>query len=67
MSESSYGTVLLVDGFVYGEGPRWHDDRLWFTDGFSGQVLVVEDGVLPRRLTFRRPLGWGGCPTGPSS
>jgi sugar lactone lactonase YvrE len=39
-------TALLVDGFVYGEGPRWHDDRLWFTDSPSGHVLVLEDGVL---------------------
>ena len=39
-------TLLLVEEFAYGEGPRWHDDALWFTDGLSGHVLVVEDGVL---------------------
>ena len=54
------GTALLVDGFAYGEGPRWHDGRLWFTDGMSGHVLVVEDGEL--RVAAEVPkasgLGW---------
>jgi hypothetical protein len=28
----------FIDGIVYGEGPRWHDGRLWFTDGPAGRV-----------------------------
>ena len=53
-------TTLLVDGFTFGEGPRWHDGRLWFTDGPTGVVHVVEDGAL--RVAAEVPkasgLGW---------
>lgn len=53
-------TTLLVDGFTFGEGPRWHDGRLWFTDGPSGAVNVVDGGEL--RLEVQCPkasgLGW---------
>jgi sugar lactone lactonase YvrE len=53
-------TTCLVDGFVYGEGPRWQDGRLLITDGPSGHVLVVEDGML--RVAAEVPnasgLGW---------
>jgi hypothetical protein len=31
----------FVDGIVYGEGPRWHNGRLWFTDGPAGHVCFV--------------------------
>jgi sugar lactone lactonase YvrE len=53
-------TTLLVDGFTFGEGPRWHDGRLWFTDGPAGVVNVVEDGRI--RVAAETPrasgLGW---------
>ena len=31
-------TTVLVDGLYFGEGPRWHDGRLWFerAEGASG-------------------------------
>lgn len=53
--------VPFVDGIVYGEGPRWHDDRLWFTDGFADTVYSVgEAGDL--RVEAEVPkasgLGW---------
>jgi sugar lactone lactonase YvrE len=53
-------TTLLVDGFGFGEGRRWHDGRLWFTDGHVGVVHVVEEGRL--RVSVEVPkasgLGW---------
>ncbi|WP_253866825.1 hypothetical protein [Mycobacterium asiaticum] len=33
--------VPFTDGVVYGEGPRWHEDRLWFSDGPTGRVCSV--------------------------
>jgi sugar lactone lactonase YvrE len=33
-------------GIVFGESPRWHDGRLWFSDWGANQVIVLntEDG-----------------------
>ena len=25
-------TRVLADGLYFGEGPRWHDGRLWLSD-----------------------------------
>jgi sugar lactone lactonase YvrE len=37
---------VLVEGLVFGESPRWHDDRLWFSDWGAGRVLsVAADGT----------------------
>lgn len=32
----------LVDGLAFGEGPRWHEDRLWFSDMHSQCVMVAD-------------------------
>ena len=32
----------LVDGLAFGEGPRWHDDRLWFSDMHAQCVMTVD-------------------------
>ena len=37
-SVEAIAAVPFIDGIVYGEGPRWHGDRLWFTDGLAGRV-----------------------------
>jgi sugar lactone lactonase YvrE len=52
-------TTLLVDGFTFGEGPRWHDGRLWFTDGPAGAVNVVEDGQIRVAATCPKASGLG--------
>jgi sugar lactone lactonase YvrE len=37
---------VLMDGIVFGESPRWHDGRLWFSDWGAGRVLsVAADGT----------------------
>lgn len=34
-----------MDGIVFGESPRWRDDRLWFSDWGAGRVIsVAADG-----------------------
>ncbi len=38
---TDYATELLVDGFRFLEGPRWHDGRLWMSDMGGGKVYTV--------------------------
>ena len=32
----------LMTGIVFGESPRWHDDRLWFSDWGAQEVIAVD-------------------------
>ena len=32
---------VLIDGLVFGEGPRWHDGQLWLSDMHGHRVLTV--------------------------
>jgi sugar lactone lactonase YvrE len=33
-----------MEGIVFGESPRWHDGRLWFSDWGAHQVIAVGPG-----------------------
>ncbi len=33
---------ILMTGLVLGESPRWHDDRLWFSDWGAHEVIAVD-------------------------
>ena len=56
------GLPVLVNGLDFGEGPRWHDGRLWFSDFFQHTVSSVgADGVRRVELEiddFPSGLGW---------
>ena len=32
----------LMSGIAFGESPRWHDDRLWFSDWGAQEVIAVD-------------------------
>lgn len=32
---------VLMEGVIFGESPRWHDGRLWFSDWGAHQVIVL--------------------------
>jgi sugar lactone lactonase YvrE len=34
-------TTVLLDKLAFPEGPRWHDDRLWFSDMHAHRVMTV--------------------------
>lgn len=57
---------VLIDGIGFGEGPRWHDDRLWFSDFHSHAVSSVGAGG-DRRIELaldEPPSGLGWLPDG---
>jgi sugar lactone lactonase YvrE len=58
---------LLVDGIDFGEGPRWHDGELWYSDFYQRAIYAVTTGGA-RRTVFGdlpdRPSGLGWMPDG---
>jgi sugar lactone lactonase YvrE len=56
----------LAEGFGFVEGPRWHDNRLFFSDMGSKQVLSVDlDGKVEEiAVVEARPSGIGWLPDG---
>lgn len=63
--ETLTATVLL-DGLVFGEGPRWHDGRLWFSDMHARTVMTVDLHGRAQRVVAvpGRPSGLGFLPDG---
>ncbi len=59
-------TRVLAEGIYFGEGPRWHEGRLWFSDFHAHAVKSVSlAGDL--RIEFEiddRPSGLGWMPDG---
>ena len=35
-------TTRLASGLAFGEGPRWHGGRLWFSDMHGRQVMTLD-------------------------
>ena len=52
---------VLAEGIVFGEGPRWRDRRLWFSDMHGKCVMTVtEDGRLEKIVDVEaKPSGLG--------
>jgi sugar lactone lactonase YvrE len=34
--------TVLMEGIVFGESPRWHNGRIWFSDWGAGQVIALD-------------------------
>ncbi len=61
------GLELLVDGLDFGEGPRWHDGRLWYSDFYQHRVYAVSPGGARETildLGSEQPSGLGWMPDG---
>ena len=59
-------TKLLLDGLCFPEGPRWHDEKLWFSDMHAKRVIRVGlDGHAETVvLVDKQPSGLGWLPNG---
>ena len=59
-------TKVLMDGIYFGEGPRWHEGRLCFSDFYAYAVKSVSLAGDPRtEFTIDdRPSGLGWMPDG---
>ena len=56
----------LAQGIYFGEGPRWHEGRLWLSDFYASRVCSVSlAGDLQAELELEgRPSGLGWLPDG---
>jgi len=59
-------TTVLLDGLVFGEGPRWHDGKLWFSDIQAHRVMTVDlEGKADTIIEVPgQPSGLGWLPNG---
>lgn len=59
-------TQVLAEGIYFGEGPRWRDGRLWFSDFYAQAVKSVSlAGDLRTEIELDdRPSGLGWMPDG---
>jgi sugar lactone lactonase YvrE len=59
-------TSILRTGLHFGEGPRWHDGRLWYSDFYDHAVHAIDlDGNDERLFEVPgQPSGLGWMPDG---
>ncbi|MGD9143516.1 MAG: SMP-30/gluconolactonase/LRE family protein, partial [Dehalococcoidia bacterium] len=59
-------TRVLLDGLTFGEGPRWREDKLWFSDFYTRRVMTVDlDGKVEMVAEVPGvPSGLGWLPDG---
>ncbi len=67
MSADAPSTATVVtNGLYFGECPRWHDGRLWYSDFFDGKVSSIDESG-DRRVEVEvpgEPAGLGWLPDG---
>jgi sugar lactone lactonase YvrE len=56
----------LLDGLCFGEGPRWHEGRLWLSDMHARTVLTVDLDGKREDVAYvdGKPSGLGWLPDG---
>jgi sugar lactone lactonase YvrE len=59
-------TKILAEGLGFPEGPRWHEDRLWFSDFRTRKVMTLDmEGHLATVVEVNgQPSGLGWFPDG---
>ncbi len=58
--------TTLKDGLAFGEGPRWHDGRLWFSDFYRRAVFTLDPNGVETKVVDvpTQPSGLGWLPDG---
>jgi sugar lactone lactonase YvrE len=65
MAVKTLSSTVVATGFIYGEGPRWRDGRLWFTDSHADAVRTIDpDGTVALGADAPHPSGIGWTPDG---
>ena len=58
--------TVLKEGLGFGEGPRWHDGRLWFSDFYRRAVFTLDESGAETKVVGvpSQPSGLGWLPDG---
>ena len=58
--------TIVAEGLYFGEGPRWHEGRLWFSDFYDHAVksMNAEGAVRVEHQLDDQPSGLGWLPDG---
>jgi len=59
--------ALLIGGLDFGEGPRWHAGKLWYSDFYQNRVYTVDScgtREIIVNLEDEQPSGLGWLPDG---
>ncbi len=59
--------IVVASGLVFGEGPRWHEGRLWFSDMHDQRVWALDPATGVKELIAvipEDPSGLGWTPEG---
>lgn len=59
-------TEILLEGLAFPESPRWHNNKLWFSDMVSCKVMTVDNSGNVETIIKvpKRPSGLGWLPDG---
>ncbi|WP_250034003.1 SMP-30/gluconolactonase/LRE family protein [Paractinoplanes maris] len=63
----THAATTVLDGFSFTEAPRWHEDRLWFSDFYTSEVNSVRadgTGLRLEATVEQQPSGLGWLPDG---
>ncbi|HWD97120.1 MAG TPA: SMP-30/gluconolactonase/LRE family protein [Acidimicrobiales bacterium] len=63
----NYTTRVVREGLSFGEAPRWHDERLWYSDFFRHAIFSIDEEGRDERLELMvpaQPSGLGWLPDG---
>ena len=57
--------MIVAEDIAFAEGPRWHDDCLWWSDMHGHEVCRLKDGIVESVCAVpNRPSGLGWLPDG---
>ncbi len=62
-----HSSRVVLEGLAFGESPRWHDDRLWFSDFYRHGVFSLDVATLEERREVSipgQPSGLAWAPDG---
>jgi sugar lactone lactonase YvrE len=63
----NYQARVVREGLSFGETPRWHDGRLWYSDFYRHAIFSIDDEGSEERLEVmvpNQPSGVGWLPGG---
>jgi sugar lactone lactonase YvrE len=53
---------ILMNGLMFGESPRWHENRLWFSDWGAQELIAVDltgnSEVILKVASFPFSIDW---------